>query len=184
MIKSHIISKFVHPASVLSVPDEVLRALKRRIYKFLWNGKSEKVKRSVLSNSIKDGGLNMINVDAFIESIKASWVTKLLTIAGKWSDIFHMKAQYIGLPLEYIIKMSVSKISNFPILKAFPRFYQEVLQCYFKSKCIKPFCKLTPHELIEQPIWGNDHFKVKNSNLYFKNWVKQNIMYVNHKCKW
>ena len=178
VIKCHIVSKFVYPASVLSVPEEIIKSLQSKIYKFLWNGKTEKVKRALLCNTILNGGINMVNIHAFMEAIKASWITKIITIPGKWSDIFHMNAKYIGLPLEYIIKLSVSKIENFPILKAFPMFYQEILMSYFKSKSVKPFNKLTPHEIFLQPLWGNEHFKIKESNLYLKNWVKENIMYV------
>ena len=46
--------------------------------------KKDKVNRYAISNPIHHGGLNMPIIDTFFESIKTSWVPKLITKEGKW----------------------------------------------------------------------------------------------------
>ena len=43
IIKSLIISLFVYPASIMSIPDSLLELIKQKIYKFLRNGKKPKI---------------------------------------------------------------------------------------------------------------------------------------------
>ena len=47
------------------------------IYEFLWNNKTEKVKRSVISYDKLNGGLKMINLEKYIETIKIGWIKRL-----------------------------------------------------------------------------------------------------------
>ena len=34
------------------------------------------------------------------------------------------------------------------------------------------------HDLIQQPLWGNEYFKLKNTCLYYKQWASSNVLYV------
>lgn len=46
------------------------------MFKFLWNNKSDKIKRQCIFNSHGNGGLNVKNIAAMNLSLKASWVNK------------------------------------------------------------------------------------------------------------
>jgi hypothetical protein len=48
-----------------------------RTTKFLWNGKRDKVKRGILTNSYGDGGLKMIDVKLFYQALKMTWIKKI-----------------------------------------------------------------------------------------------------------
>ena len=52
--------------------------LKQIFYKFLWNGKKDKFKRSIIINEYEEGGLKMPNVQSFYKALKMSWLHKLL----------------------------------------------------------------------------------------------------------
>jgi hypothetical protein len=177
VIKTYALSKIVYIASVLVVPEGVKKRIKELVYTFLW-GKRERIKRSTLTNDKLNGGLRMVNIDSYLESLKAAWVPRINTLVGKWSDIFHWQIKQLKLPREYIWKTSFKKVQSFPIINVLSPFYQEVILSFNRAKFIKPFNKLNKHEIFEQPIWGNEYFKVQNICLYYKGWMSENILYI------
>jgi hypothetical protein len=48
------------------IPKEYIQTFKNIVYEFLWKGKKDPVKRSVLSNNYLEGGLKMTNIDTYI----------------------------------------------------------------------------------------------------------------------
>ena len=88
IIKSLALSQFVYAASVLVVPDDVIKEIKKQVYHFLWNSHRDKVKRSVVTNSEHYGGLNMVDIDCMLMKLKALWVVRLHAMpAGTWKAI-------------------------------------------------------------------------------------------------
>ena len=61
IIKCLAISKFVFLASMVHIPDWVIRLVEKEIYDFLWQGKGDKIKRKTVINPIEKGGLNMVD---------------------------------------------------------------------------------------------------------------------------
>ena len=60
------------------------------MYKFIWNSKPEKIKRKHLTQTYQKGGLKMLNIDLFINSIKCSWIKRLFdnTNHGQWKTFY------------------------------------------------------------------------------------------------
>ena len=177
VIKTFALSKIVFNASVMTVPDDIKNKLNSLFYYFLW-GKRDKIKRKSVIKKTIEGGLNMIDVDSFMLALKAAWVNRLQNSRGKWADVFKMYVQKMSCSVEYLWKMSFRKIENFPLLTVLPQFYQDVLLAFNKCKYIKPFELLSDHEILEQPLWGNEYFKIKDTCLFIKGWSKNNILYV------
>merc|ERR1712105_62038 len=121
-VKTLVLSKIVFPISLLNEPQFVRPRIKEMVYNFIWKGK-DKVKRNVLINSKCQGGLNMIDIDGFVESIKAAWITRLLRCKGKWKSIFENYISKCGLKLTYLLNMSIKSVKSFPILESLPPFY-------------------------------------------------------------
>ena len=48
-------------------------------YSFIWDYKPDKISRVKLTQSYSKGGLKMTDVDAFITSLKISWIKRLLS---------------------------------------------------------------------------------------------------------
>ena len=109
VIKTYALPKIILQATVLTVPESIKPRLKNMIFNFLW-GKKDKIKRSVVTNKIDRGGLNMIDIDKFLLSLQAGWVKKITTHQGKWCDLFHMQLGQIGLDSNYIFKTTFRKI--------------------------------------------------------------------------
>ena len=53
-------------------------------YKFIWYGKRDKIKRSMLMNEYKNGGLKMIDPKSFCRYLKVIWMFYLQMVYGKW----------------------------------------------------------------------------------------------------
>ena len=105
-------------------------------------------------------------------------VKRLQFMNGKWSDIFNMYLQKMCLNNEYIWKTSFRSLKNFPILKILPTFYQEIILAFNNAKRIKQFQNLSTSEIMTLPIWGSEYFKVNNTCIYFKSWIKKGVYYI------
>ena len=65
VIKTFAVSQFVLPASLLSVPPEVIKQIESVLYDFLW-GPRDKIKRIKVVQELKCGGLNMVDVKCLL----------------------------------------------------------------------------------------------------------------------
>ena len=69
--------------SLLPTSHEFLKDIKNLLYKFLWNGKSDKVKRTQMINDYSNEGLRMLDIQSFKQSLKAKWIQKYLDHKNK-----------------------------------------------------------------------------------------------------
>lgn len=61
----------------------------QELFRFLWKAKCDKIKREVVTQKYFNGGLNMVNIDNFLISLKSSWIQKLLRGEQSWIHIFY-----------------------------------------------------------------------------------------------
>ena len=62
LVKALGISKIVYSASMLCVPEEVIKRVQEKLFNYLWRNKKDKIKRTVLYQRPCQGGLNFPNV--------------------------------------------------------------------------------------------------------------------------
>ena len=155
VIKQFALSKIVFPATILCVPEVVKKQLKKLVFLYLW-GKRDKVKRSTIINNINRGGLNMVDIDSFLEALKASWVPRIINNQGKWRANFMQISQKLNISLNYLLNMTFKKIDSIPVISHMNPFCREVLTAYNKCKTIKEFKLLSTNEILQQPLWGNE----------------------------
>ena len=100
----------------------------------MW-GKSEKIKRTNLICPKEEGGIDKIDMLTKFESLKATWIPRLLDDKGQehWKEL---PAKYLSAfgPDNIILKCYINKIENCPILKSIPKLYQKVILSFLKSK--------------------------------------------------
>ena len=70
IIKSFLIPKLLYVSTILETPQEITKQMERMLYKFLWKG-PDKVTRLSVINSLKNGGLNLTDLETQIKSAKA-----------------------------------------------------------------------------------------------------------------
>ena len=84
VIKSLLLPKITHLLISLPNPDtEVLNIISSIFYDFLWTGRA-KTKQSVIVKQYFEGGLNMINLNAFSQALKITWLRRILQKESKW----------------------------------------------------------------------------------------------------
>ena len=177
IINNLIIPKLIYNMTTLYMPDHIVKTLEKSIYSFLWDG-AHKIKKCTMIQHYKNGGLNLTDIEAKHQAIKASWLPKLLNTNNKLGCILKGYLQRLGLTLDQVIQMNFRKTENFEAITFIPNFYQQILVSLNTCKKIKPSEKLTSTEFFSQPIWGNEYFKTRNQLLYLKNWVNSGILYV------
>ena len=93
--------KLTYSASMLEIPDRIVRNTNKIFFKFIW-GKTEKVQQRVHINTYENGGLQMIDLENHLHALKAAWVPRI------YDD---SKSAWKHLPLSYIKKTTLDFLS-------------------------------------------------------------------------
>ena len=80
-------------------------------YRFLWNGKGDKIKRKVMINEPEYGGLKIIYLCSFNKSLKTTWVKKYLetTSHRKWKSLFDLELGRTTAAISFSVVTSMSR---------------------------------------------------------------------------
>ena len=91
VVKTFALPKLIYPLTVLNTPPvDILKQIKSEFFKFIWESKPDKIKRSTIMQDYKNGGLRMINIDYFIWALKAGWVKRIFDDSNKgiWKEFY------------------------------------------------------------------------------------------------
>ncbi|MCG8403741.1 MAG: hypothetical protein MI923_00955, partial [Phycisphaerales bacterium] len=95
-------SQLIYTASLMTVPDAVARAAKSLLFSFLWKKKKDKIKRNVVCQPLENGGLNSINFEIVVKSLRLAWIARLisatLTIIGRHTEFLFRQIWRPDLP--------------------------------------------------------------------------------------
>ena len=164
------VSQLVYAASLLSVPNAVIKIIQTELFSFLWKNKKDKIKRAVIYQPLAEGGLNFINFATMVKSLRLAWLSRLL---GDNDDLWkvipnYYLSEYGGL--QFLLKCNYNAES---INKCLPNFYRELLQYFqeFKNKTnIFPYGEFL--------LWNNKAITIENSSVFWRAWFKRKIIYV------
>ena len=68
----------IYPLTVLiNPPTAIWQNIQLEIFKFIWDDKVDKIKRSLLYQDCKNGGLRLINLENFITALKAGCMKRI-----------------------------------------------------------------------------------------------------------
>ena len=173
VIKSLLISQFNHLFISLPNPDDnFLSKLNTILFNFLWNSKVDKVKRDVVIKDYIHGGLKMINIRAFMESLKLGWVRRLFQTNGKWQKIQNslFNTEMLTKCGDNFIQQCIKNCSN--------KFWSDVL------KSLQKFAKSSDHTSNEKisvklPLWYNQNIRINKKDIFYKEWYKKGVVIVN-----
>ena len=178
IIKSLLIPQITYLYSVLPMPKKYIQSVNKIIFKFLWNGKSEKIKRNTITNKYTEGGLQMINLEMHIKTVLTKWISNLTDkTSAAWKQI----------PLQYfnnfgenfaIFSMNLDNIKNLNNINIVPEFYQNIIKAWIEiGGSQKPYPK-NNIEILKQPIWGNKFIKFNGKMLTHRTWINSGILYI------
>ncbi len=174
IIKTLVLPKIIFPASLLPIPDDVIKEIDKILFHFLWN-RSDKMERKELISDYSDGGLCMIDIESHLMALKAAWVPRIYKgFNDTWT--FLPMAYIKTVSSGYLHEMNFKSIRQMPILNTLPKFYQEVVLYYSKSKEVPVVCSKS--DLYNQVIWGNRLFLVNEKCLYSKCFIESGFVYI------
>jgi hypothetical protein len=161
------------------VSDKYRKEIEIKCFKFIWDGKPYKVKRNTTIGNFKMSGLNMIDIESFFASLRASRVSRFVSgDMDNWKLIPYKYFRQFGKNL-LIFSMNIEYKKNRYYLRYIPDFYKEILQTWKKmgggqTKTLSHFA-----EIRKQLIWGNKFIMFKNKSLMFDNWINSDLIYIN-----
>ena len=171
VIKTNLISQFVHLLSTIPRSESFLKTLNTILYKFLWNGKPDKIRRSTISLSYMQGGMKMINIHNFDKALKISWIKKLVTQPNsQWHKLLTVMYENINKTLifgdQWYNEMSLT-VHN--------QFWHNVLRDWQTLNKIQQ--AQNESELLRNCIWYNS--QISKNTIFFPDWYKKGIYLVN-----
>lgn len=78
LAKSEGISRLVDSAMALNVDPNISKTIDKMMYNFIWRNKTHYIKNSVISNTIKAGGLNFLDFTSLNYTFKVNWLRNFL----------------------------------------------------------------------------------------------------------
>ena len=171
LLKSQALPLILYPASVLFIPEEVVKELDEIFFGFIWPRKKHHVKRDVLIQSIEEGGLKMPDIKLMVKSMKVTWIKRLI------GDNNFSK-----------VASSITKISNFNEFLSFkndvrfisqdiPPFYKQIFEYWFELYSVHP---VSTNDILNEKIWNNKYILINEKPICYKTWQQQGITIINH----
>ena len=164
--------------SPLPTNQQVLDEINNIFYKFLWDGKGENIKKSIMISDYENGGLRMLDLNSFCKALKLSWVRKYLNDnnSGKWTLLFDFQLEDYG-GVEFfggnLDRQDVSKYINVP-----DSFITEIVQIWTEMS-FEGTVKSIEH-LLSLNLWHNSLVKVGKKPIYCKSWSTKGTQKVRH----
>jgi len=176
VIKTLALSKLTHLFTNLPDPsEEFLVELNKLFFSFLWNGKNDRIKRSVMFQSYECGGFKMVDVKCFLSSLKITWLKRVLKSDGKITNIL-MKI----CPLFVKIKQRGSEFANVLMQRTSNPFWCDVFKHYkrFASKCIP----LSFSDFASECVHYNGNICRDKKIIFIRNWIENGIVNIGSFC--
>ena len=164
------LSPLVYVASVTNTPNKAITEINNVIQNFIWRNKTAKISQKTLIQDINKGGLKLCHFESKVISLMLSWTKRLTSKTNaRWKLLPKIFFQCNNLQTYF---NSNHKLLN---VKEIPTFYKNIHKHFMK------YFKKQPenlNEILDESLWLNEHIKIKNNYIYFKNWEEKNILKV------
>ena len=177
VVKSYALPKLIYPLTVLENPStQIIDNLQKEIFKFIWNNKPDKVKRSILFQGYEYGGLKLTNLNLFISAIKASWVKRYLDNenSGQWKIFLKNRLEKYGNSLIFDCEIDEKLIKRISLNN---NFLNNILTSWIKIKDNLNKDNIIVAKLI---IWNNKNVTENKSTIFYKDWFDRGIQFFEH----
>jgi hypothetical protein len=172
IIKSLLIPQLTYYLSIMTSPSkEQIKEINKKLYHFINNGKSEKIKRNIIIGDYKDGGYKMIDLESFIKGIKLRWMERLLNIDGTWKIYMANKCK---TDIKLLLNSNI-KYTDLPFKLPKNNMWNEIWEIWCKENYNEPE---TISEILNQQIWYNSHIKIGNKPVFWEHWKKADINWI------
>ena len=134
----------------------------------MW-GNKVKIKKNVVIKQYSEGGLKMVNLKAFIDAHKLTWIRRLLNTDSKCQEFIKLHIEIeklIGCNTQYI-KRKIDSIKT--------NFWIDVLISLikFNEKSI-----VDEEKMFKTPIFYNKNIKIGREDIYNDKWFKKGARFI------
>ena len=175
--RSLLASYLVYMSSCVEIPKKSVRSIQSKIMKFVWRGRPPKVSKDVLAQNIDQGGLRVVDVEAFCHSLKMAWISRMYNCKGaKWREM--LQARVGKIKLEDLMKscLCTSDIQRLRI----PAFYKNVLTLYQNYK----FVSMSEAQNVQREmLWYNRSIRIDNKTVFIYSLYKRGIKVIDDLIK-
>ena len=167
VIKSLMLSKFAYLFLALpNPPGDLLKKLESMFFKFLWNKGPDRISRRQIVKNIEAGGLRMIDIHAFITSLKVTWLRRIImnSETDNWSILSGINfSRAASLGDGYFKSISKTLFNPFwnDLVKSLHKFYSVL-----KIEEIE--------DIIYSPLWCNTNLS-EDGTFLIKSWFEKGI---------
>ena len=167
LIKCFLISQLVYLIKPLPSPEKAqFSTINGLLYKFLWGGKREKLKRDFIDQPKQLGGLDMINFENFFIGLKVKLLNKLLdyNFNHPWKEIVTNQLKFPNNP---VVSLEVGAV------KSNRKFTKNLVECYstWKQKAAN-----SKNKTSNFCVWGGG-IPGGQSLLWSDTLIQKNIIY-------
>ena len=142
------------------------------LFQFIWQNKPEKVKRELLLQDYKNGGIKMPDIQNVITSLKSSWIKRRYLNNNKWGILFQsttgVSTRDLTIYGDYSIASKIDSIQN--------KFWKDVLLSWVTIQHNQML--LTTEDIIGQNIWYNSKIPKDRKPFLYSNYMKQGIIFI------
>ena len=159
IIKTLILPQIQFLFSMIYVPYNVQRQIDDKLFKYLWDDKPPKIKRSTIIASIENGGLGMVDIYVTQQVAKCLWIKRLTDERnGKWKEIFWYM---LSIKQELVNKnLSIGVASN-----SKSEFHAQLLESWFAVSAGEP---INIKNILNQYILYNQYILINKIPLTAK----------------
>ena len=169
VINTLAISPLLYLANVIYVPPQVIAEVKDIIVDFLWDGKPPKIAYNVLIQSIKKGGVKLIDFESKVKALKIGYVKRLLDNSlGKWKSAAAYFYKTNNIKMYFQSNHAAYKEINH-------KFYSDIHNFWSELQTIE-----NPTNIViqNQTIWNNRYITIENVPYEWASWQTKGIQYV------
>ena len=176
VIKSFAFPKLIYPLTVLANPPaNYVKQIKNTMFDFLWNKKPDKIKRNIIINNYEYGGLKMLDIEKFMNSLKSSWIKRLLNDKnnGKWKIFYNDKLTKFGGKLIF-----ESNLNEKDVKTLIPKtgFLQDIILAWSKIN----FDSSEKKNIGKELLWNNSFIKNGGRPFFNQVWYERGIQFIEH----
>lgn len=169
LIKTMLLSQIVYLVLPLPCPTQDLRnKINRILHQFLWGTKTEKISRGIVELPKVAGGLDMIDFDKFLVSLKLSIVRKVLNnrFEHPWKNIF---INQLSFPNH--IQLCIENGST----KRGRKFTNDALTCY---RNWVSNITASNNKTVNEIIWYNGRVSGSQNRLWNEYLISREIFFI------
>ncbi len=164
--KAEGLSRLTYAALSLELDKGTLKKVDSMLNKFVWKNKIHYIRKSVLMNPTKQGGLDFLDFTTLNNTFKINWLKNFLKNPFSLWNIIpnYIFSKVGGLNFLLLCNYNVSKI---PVKLS--NFHKQMLLAW--SLIYKH--NFSPHRYY---LWNNKDILYKNKSLFFDSWFENNLL--------